>query len=341
MKIVAMFPEATSESQPLTTEEALGLKEFFEDTDHELVLISSNEEIDDHIEDMAVFISSPFLPGYIDKDRIEKADNLKLSITAGVGSDHVDIKAAADNNILVTEIAKSNVISVAEQNVMETLLLLKNYEEGHRQAEEGEWDLPKVGAHAKELYEKTVGIFGLGAIGLLTAERLKPFDVELLYHDPQRNEDAEKELDLTYVEFDELIEKSDVVIVQSPLTDETRGKFNNEIIDRMKDDAVLVNCARGEIADTDDIAEAVKRGKIRYGGDVWYPQPAPADHPWRELEQTGLTIHYSGMTLETQARIAEGVKEILEAFLNDSEIREDYMIVDEDSELSASYQSND
>lgn len=338
MKIVAMFPGATSASQPLTTKEALGLREFFEDSEHELVLISSDEEIDDHIEDMAVFISSPFLPGYIDEDRIKKANELKLSITAGVGSDHVDIDAAADNKILVAEVAKSNVISVAEQNVMEVLLLIKNYEEGHRQAEEGEWDLPKVGSRAKELYEKTVGIFGLGSIGLLTAERLKPFDAKLLYHDPKRNEDAEEELGMKYVEFDELIETSDVIIIQSPLTKKTRDKFNKEIINKMKDDVVVVNCARGEIVNADDIAEAVKSKKIRYGGDVWYPQPAPADHPWRELKQTGLTIHYSGMTLETQVRIEEGIKEILKAFLEGTNIRKDYLIVDEDSELSQSYQ---
>ncbi|WP_285835023.1 NAD(P)-dependent oxidoreductase, partial [Staphylococcus aureus] len=115
---------------------------------------------------------------------IEKAANLRLSITAGVGSDHVDLAAASEHNIGVVEVTGSNTVSVAEHVVMDLLILLRNYEEGHRQSVEGEWNLSQVGNHAHELQHKTIGIFGFGRIGQLVAERLAPFNVTLQHYDP-------------------------------------------------------------------------------------------------------------------------------------------------------------
>lgn len=339
MKIVALFPEASKSTQLLSKQEALGLPDFLKGTDNELILVSSNEEIDKYVEDMDVVISSPFLPAYITKERIEKAKNLKYAITAGIGSDHVDIEAAAEHGIIVAEVTGSNNESVAEQNVLETLLLLRNYEEGHRQALEGEWDLPLVGSGAFELQEKKVGIFGFGRIGQLTAQRLKPFNVNIRYNDPFRKEDVEKELGVEYVEFDELVETSDVIIIQSPLTPDTKGKFDASVIDKMQKGTAVVNCARGSIVDTDAIAKAVEDGHIRYGGDVWFPQPAPKDHPWRSLKNSGMTVHYSGMTVEAQKRIQKGVEEMLNNAMENTPIRSEYVIVDNNKVASQSYQT--
>lgn len=110
---------------------------------------------------MDVIISAPFYPAYMTRERIEKAPNLKLAITAGVGSDHVDLAAASEHNIGVVEVTGSNTVSVAEHAVMDLLILLRNYEEGHRQSVEGEWNLSQVGNHAHELQHKTIGIFDL------------------------------------------------------------------------------------------------------------------------------------------------------------------------------------
>lgn len=337
MKILALFPETTSATQLLSKEKSLGLRDFLKNTDHELTIITNDKEVDDHIEGADVVISSPFLPAYITKERADKAKNLKLAITAGIGSDHVDLDAAIDKGITVAEIPGSNNVSVAEQNVMETLLLLRNYEEGHRQAEEGEWDLPKVGAEAHDMIGKTVGIFGFGRIGQLTAARLKPFEVKLQYHDPYRKKELEDQMGIKYVDFDTLVQTSDIIIIQSPLTKDTKNRFDKNVISKMKDNAVLVNCARGGIVERDAITEAVKSGKIRYGGDVWYPQPAPNDHPWRSLKQTGLTVHYSGMTVEAQKRIQKGVQEILTSFINKKPIKESYLIVDNHKVTNQSY----
>ncbi|BAC12673.1 hypothetical conserved protein [Oceanobacillus iheyensis HTE831] len=149
----------------------------------------------------------------------------------------------------------------------------------------------------------------------------------------------EKEIGINYVDFDTLIQTSDVIIVQTPLTKDTKNKFDKNVISQMKDDAVLVNCARGGIVEKEALAEAVKDGKIRYGGDVWYPQPAPKDHPWRAIEQTGLTVHYSGMTVEAQERIQTGVQEILTSYMNNNPINDSYLIVDNHKIANQSYQT--
>lgn len=154
MKIVALFPEYVEgeENQTLNTKKAIGLKPFLEEKGHELVILTDNEaDLDKHLADMEIVISAPFYPAYMTKERLEKAPNLKLAITAGVGSDHVDLAAASENNVGVVEVTGSNTVSVAEHAVMDLLILLRNYEEGHRQSVEGEWNLSKVGNHAHEL----------------------------------------------------------------------------------------------------------------------------------------------------------------------------------------------
>ncbi len=192
MKIVALFPEAVEgqENQLLNTKKALGLKTFLEERGHEFIILADNgEDLDKHLPDMDVIISAPFYPAYMTRERIEKAPNLKLAITAGVGFDHVDLAAASEHNIGVVEVTGSNTVSVAEHAVMDLLILLRNYEEGHRQSVEGEWNLSQVGNHAHELQHKTIGIFGFGRIGQLVAERLAPFNVTLQHYDPINQQD--------------------------------------------------------------------------------------------------------------------------------------------------------
>ncbi|PMS15151.1 formate dehydrogenase, partial [Paraburkholderia rhynchosiae] len=154
------------ENQLLNTKKALGLKTFLEERGHEFIILAdTGEDLDKHLPDMDVIISAPFYPAYMTRERIEKAPSLKLAITAGVGSDHVDLAAASEHNIGVVEVTGSNTVSVAEHAVMDLLILLRNYEEGHRQSVEGEWNLSQVGNHAHELQHKTIGIFGFGRIG--------------------------------------------------------------------------------------------------------------------------------------------------------------------------------
>ncbi len=284
---------------------------------------------------MDIVISVPFYPAYMTKERLEKAPNLKLAITAGVGSDHVDLKAASENNVGVVEVTGSNTVSVAEHAVMDLLILLRNYEEGHRQSVEGEWNLSRVGNDAHELQNKTIGIFGFGRIGQLVAERLAPFNVTIQHYDPINQKDNEHS---KFVDFETLVSTSDAITIHAPLTPDTDTLFNNDVLSKMKEGSYLVNTARGKIVDTEALVKQLESKHIQgYAGDVWYPQPAPADHPWRNMPRNAMTVHYSGMTLEAQQRIEEGTKDILNRFFNNEPFQDKDVIVDGGQITSASY----
>ncbi|OFM88949.1 NAD-dependent formate dehydrogenase [Staphylococcus sp. HMSC055A09] len=338
MKIVALFPETEEglDNQLLNTDKAIGLRDFLKDSDHELVILKNGEEdLDKHLSDMDIVISAPFYPAYMTKERIEKAPNLKLAITAGVGSDHVDLDAASKNDVGVVEVTGSNTVSVAEHAVMDLLIVLRNFMEGHRQSVEGEWDLSKVGNQARELQNKTIGIFGFGRIGQLVAERLKPFNVTIQHYDPINQKDNENS---RFVEFEELVKTSDAITIHAPLTPSTDNLFNEDVLNKMKKGSYLVNTARGKIVNTQALVNAVNSGQIQgYAGDVWYPQPAPADHPWRTMPRNDMTIHYSGMTLESQKRIEDGVKDILNRFFNNEPFQDKDVIVSSGKISSSSY----
>src|SRR5699024_9033254 len=153
-------------------------------------------------------------------------------------------------NIQVVEVTGSNQVSVAEQVVMNMLILLRNFQEGHRQAVEGEWNLPKVGNHAHDIEGKTIGIFGFGRIGQLVVERLAPFNVNLRHNDPNVKETTSRS---KYVTFDQLIETNEVISILSPLTNETANVFDYDRLMAMKKGAYLVNTARGGIVKRDDL----------------------------------------------------------------------------------------
>jgi formate dehydrogenase len=176
-----------------------------------------------------------------------------------------------------------------------------------------------------------VGTVGAGRIGLAVLRRLKPFDVKLHYTDRHRlSEDVEKDLNLTYhPSVESMVRVCDVVTINAPLHPETEHLFNDALIDMMKRGAYLVNTARGKICDRDAVVRALKSGKLAgYAGDVWFPQPAPADHPWRTMPHHGMTPHTSGTSLSAQARYAAGTREILECWFAGRPIREEYLIVD-------------
>jgi formate dehydrogenase len=191
------------------------------------------------------------------------------------------------------------------------------------------WNIADCVERAYDLEGMTVGVIGAGRIGLATMKRLKPFDVKLHYTDRHRlAEDLERELDLTYhakVEF--LVTNSDIICICCPLHPETEHLFNDLLISRMKHGTYLINTARGKICDRDAIVRALENGQLAgYAGDVWFPQPAPSDHPWRTMLHHGMTPHVAGTTLSAQARYAAGVREILECYFSGNPIRNEYLI---------------
>ena len=313
----------------------LGLRKFLEEGGHELVVTSDKDGPDSAFErelvDAEVVISQPFWPAYVTAERIAKAPNLKLAITAGIGSDHVDLQAAMDGGITVAEVTYCNSISVAEHVVMMILGLVRNYIPSHQTVLDGGWNIADCVSRAYDVEGMQVGTVAAGRIGLGVLQRMKPFDVGLHYMDRHRlPAEVEDELGATWHEsVESMVEVCDVVTINCPLHPETENLFDAEMIGKMKRGAYLINTARGKICDRDAVAAACESGQLAgYAGDVWFPQPAPQDHPWRTMPHHGMTPHVSGSTLSAQARYAAGTREILECWLGQQPIREEYLIVD-------------
>ncbi|MFE6597103.1 NAD-dependent formate dehydrogenase [Streptomyces albidoflavus] len=313
----------------------LGLREFLESQGHTLVVTSDKEgpdsELDRELADADVVISQPFWPAYLTAERIARAPKLKLALTAGIGSDHVDLDAAIARGITVAEVTYSNSISVAEHAVMQILALVRNYLPSHKIAAEGGWNIADCVSHAYDLEGMDVGVIAAGRIGQAVLRRLKPFGVRLHYTDKRRlPREVEEELGLTFhASAQELARNIDVVSIHAPLHPETQNLFDEKLLATMRPGSYIVNTARAQIVDRDAIVRALESGQLAgYAGDVWYPQPAPADHPWRTMPHNGMTPHISGTTLTAQARYAAGTREILEDWLKGTPIREEYLIVD-------------
>ena len=312
----------------------LGLRKFLESNGHKFVVTwdkdGPNSVFEKELVDAEVVISQPFWPAYLTSARIAKAKKLELAITAGIGSDHVDLQAAMDRGITVAEVTYCNSISVSEHVVMMILSLVRNYIPSYGWVVNGGWNIADCAARSYDLEGMNVGTVAAGRIGLAVLRRLKPFDVKLHYTDRHRlPTDVEKELGATFhVDVESMVKVCDVVTINAPLHPETEHMFNDALIAKMKRGAYIVNTARGKICDRDAIVRALQSGQLAgYAGDVWFPQPAPKDHPWRTMPHHGMTPHIAGTSLSAQARYAAGVREILECWFEKRPIRPEYLIV--------------
>lgn len=313
----------------------LGLRQFLESQGHQFVVTADKDGVDcefeRHLPDADIVISQPFWPAYLTAERIAKAPKLKLALTAGIGSDHVDLHAAIERNITVAEITYCNSISVAEHVVMMILALVRNYLPSYQWVIKGGWNIADCVARSYDLEGMEVGTVAAGRIGLAVLRRLQPFDVKLHYTDRHRlPPDIENELKLTYhPSAESMIRVCDVVTINCPLHPETEHMFDDAMLAKMKRGAYIINTARGKICDRDAIARALASGALAgYAGDVWFPQPAPKDHPWRTMPHHGMTPHIAGTSLPAQARYAAGVREVLECWFAGRPIRNEYLVVD-------------
>jgi formate dehydrogenase len=313
----------------------LGLRNFLESRGHRLVVTSDKDGPDSVFEkelaDAEIVISQPFWPAYLTADRIAKAPRLKLAITAGIGSDHVDLQAAIERKLTVAEVTFCNSISVAEHVVMMILGLVRNYIPSYQWVVKGGWNIADCVARSYDVEGMEVGTVAAGRIGLAVLRRLTPFDVKLHYTDRHRlPESVEKELNLTFhPDVESMVKVCDVITINCPLHPETENLFNASLIAKMKRGAYIVNTARGKICDRDAIVSALESGQLAgYAGDVWFPQPAPKDHPWRTMPHHGMTPHISGSSLSAQTRYAAGTREILECWFDGKPIRNEYLVVD-------------
>ncbi|MCW3479523.1 NAD-dependent formate dehydrogenase [Neisseriaceae bacterium JH1-16] len=313
----------------------LGLRSYLEKLGHELIVTSDkdgpNSEFEKMLPDAEVVISQPFWPAYLTKERIIKAKKLKLALTAGIGSDHIDLEAAAHAHITVAEVTGSNSVSVAEHVVMVMLSMVRNYLPSHEIAVHGGWNIADCVSRSYDIEGMHFGTIGAGRIGLAVLRRLKPFGLHLHYTQRHRlSSEIEQELGLIFhPDAETLVSAVDFVNLQIPLYPSTEHLFDDKMFARMKRGSYLINSARGKLVDRDAVVRAVTSGHIAgYAGDVWFPEPAPPDHPWRTMPFNGMTPHISGTSLSAQARYAAGTLEILESYFGGVPIREEYLIVD-------------
>ncbi|KAG2148245.1 hypothetical protein BD769DRAFT_1381828 [Suillus cothurnatus] len=328
MKILAILYKggnaATSEPRLLgTVENQLGIRKWLESQGHEYIVSDSKEGADSdfqkHIVDAEILITTPFHPGYLTGDLIAKAKKLKLCVTAGVGSDHIDLNAAVKNGIQVLEVSGSNVVSVAEHVVMSILLLVRNFVPAHEMIERGDWMVSDIARNAFDLEGKVVGTIGAGRIGYRVLQRLMPFDCkELLYYDyAPLPEAAAKAIKARRVE-----DLKDFV----SQCDGTLGLVNTELLKHFKKGAWLVNTARGAICDKDAVAAALASGHLNgsrqvtpvmFGMSNLHPKTTSCVQLRTSLVAvTAWCPHYSGTTLDAQARYASGTKSIIENYLS-------------------------
>ncbi|MEX0643945.1 MAG: NAD-dependent formate dehydrogenase [Parvularculaceae bacterium] len=313
----------------------LGLRKFLESKGHEFIVTADKDgpksAFEERLPEAEIVMSQPFWPAYLTAERIKKAPKLKLAITAGIGSDHVDLQAAMNAGITVAEVTYCNSISVAEHVVMMILSLVRNYLPSHEWVLKKGWNIADCVSQSYDVEGMQVGSVAAGRIGYAVLQRMKPFDVKLHYTDRHRLPiEKEKELGLTFhKDVESMVKVCDVVTINCPLHPETENMFDEALIAKMKRGAYIVNTARGKICDANAIARALEAGQLAgYAGDVWFPQPAPKDHPWRTMPRHGMTPHVSGTSLSAQARYAAGVREILECYFEKRPIRNEYLIVD-------------
>jgi len=313
----------------------LGLREYLEKNGHTFVVTADKDgkgcELERELKDADIVISQPFYPAYITAERIAKAPKLKLAITAGIGSDHVDLDAAMKNKIDVVEVTFCNSVSVAEHVVMQMLALVRNYIPSYQIVVNGGWNIADCVTRSYDIEGMHVGTVASGRIGLAVLRRLAPFGCKLHYTDRHRLPlEVEKELNLTYhKDVESMVTVCDIVTINCPLHSETEGMFDKKLINKMKRGSYIVNTSRGKNVNRDDIVSALESGQLAgYAGDVWFPQPPPADHPWRSMPHHGMTPHMSGNSLSAQTRIGEGVKEILECYFAGKPQRREYVIVE-------------
>lgn len=275
----------------------------------------SDEELVEQCKDADIIWCGPV--DHFRKDVIDNLDNCKLIHSLGVGFDKIDLDAAKEKGIYVCNNRAVNAAPVAEVALLHMLNCLRRLPEADarikNQGCEGFQSSFKeyFAKGQSELGSRTVGLVGLGAIGKAAVEFLKPFGCKIVYYDVFRaGEDYEKENNIEFVSYEDLLKQSDIISYHVPVLDSTRDMVRKETIDMMKPDAIIVNVARGEIVNNQDLADALNEGRVFAGLDVIAPEPPTDENPLFHLNDTGkarlsITPHIAGTTDDAFIRMSE------------------------------------
>jgi len=244
---------------------------------------------------------------------IDAAHNLKVIGRAGIGLDNVDIPAASKKGIVVMNTPEGNTITAAEHTIAMIMALSRNIPQATASLKEGRWEKKKF--QGQEIFNKTLGVIGVGRIGRLVAERAKGMEMKVIAYDPHIKPDIIERMDIEPVSFDELLQRSDYITIHTPSTEETINMINKEAIGKMKSGAMLINCARGGIVNEDDLYEALKSGHLSGAAlDVFSKEP-PGKTKLLSLHNLICTPHLGASTKEAQDKVAKDVAEQIVAYL--------------------------
>ena len=281
----------------------------------------SDEELVEQCKDADIIFCGPV--DYFRREVIEQLDNCKLIHSLGVGFDKIDLQAAKEKGIYVCNNRAVNAAPVAELAVGHMINCLRRMPEADA----------KIKAHGvdgfnesfkeyqvkgqNELGSRVIGLVGLGAIGKAAVGMLQAFGCTIKYYDVFRDEKFEQEKGLEYCEYNEILKTCDIISYHVPVLETTRDMVRKETIDLMKQDAIIINVARGEIVNNEDLAEALNNGRVFAGLDVIAPEPPTADHPIFNLNEVGkarlsITPHIAGTTDDAFIRMSKWSYEDME-----------------------------
>ncbi|HAM25776.1 MAG TPA: phosphoglycerate dehydrogenase [Microbacteriaceae bacterium] len=241
----------------------------------------------------------------LDAEAISAAKKLKVIARAGVGLDNVDIKSATEAGVMVVNAPTSNIISAAELTVGHILSLARHIPAAHGALADGQWKRSKYSG--VELYEKTIGIIGLGRIGALITQRMQAFGTKVVAYDPYVTAARAQQLGVTLLTLEELLAQSDFVTIHMPKTPETTGMISDEQLALMKPTSFIVNVARGGLIDEDALHRALTNHTIAGAGlDVFVHEP-PTGSPLLDLPNIVVTPHLGASTDEAQEKAGVSV----------------------------------
>jgi len=243
----------------------------------------------------------------------EAAPKLQVIGRAGIGVDNVDIEAATRKGVLVMNTPGGNSVSVAEHTIALMLAMARSVPQANESMHAGKWE--KKIFEGRELRGKTLGLIGLGRIGVEVVKRARALELEIIAHDPYVPAMVARDLNVAMVSLDELFSRSDYLSLHTPLTAETERIINAANLRKMKKGVRIVNCARGELVDEEALAEAIRSGQVAGAALDVYAEEPPKNSPLASLPQALLTPHIAGSTAEAQEivgyRIAEQVRDYL------------------------------
>ena len=257
----------------------------------------------------------------VTKKVMEAAPQLRVVGRAGVGVDNVDVDAATQRGVVVMNTPGGNTISTAELAFSMLMALARKIPQAHMSMKEGKWNRKEF--QGTELYNKTLGILGLGRIGSEVAKRAQAFGMKVLAYDPFLTLARAKALQVDLREkVDDVYAAADFITIHMPMTDETKGMINAAAFAKMKKGVRILNCARGGIVKEDDLCAALQSGQVGGAGlDVYETEPPPADFPLRNLAQVVMTPHLGASTQEAQENVGIEVAEAVTDYLLSGGVR--------------------